>query len=158
MSTLDELADRLHSAAIHVLKIVRARDRSTPLTPARLSVLSVLVVDGPATVGELAMAEGVRSPTMSGLVRGLENDGLVLRCSRDRDRRASVISATERGREVMAAGRRARADALRERLARLPDDDRKLLEVAVAVLLGLDQAGSRASAPKERPTQDRPSR
>ena len=62
------VADHLHSAAIHLLRLVRRRDAETGLSPARLSALSVLVFGGPRTVGDLAADEQVRSPTMSRLV------------------------------------------------------------------------------------------
>ena len=50
---LDATGD-LHSAAIHLLRGLRAADRASGLTPARLSALSVLVFGGPCTLGELA--------------------------------------------------------------------------------------------------------
>ena len=43
------IADRLHSAAIHLLRRVRQQDTATGEGPARLSALSVLVFGGPMT-------------------------------------------------------------------------------------------------------------
>src|SRR4249920_3993420 len=61
-----ELADQLHSAAIHLLRRLRVRDRESGVGPAQLSALSVLVLGGgPRSLGELAEAEQVRPPTMS---------------------------------------------------------------------------------------------
>ena len=66
------IADRLHSAAIHLLRRVRKQDAATGEGPARLSALSVLVFGGgPMTLGQLAQAEQVRPPTMSRIVSGL---------------------------------------------------------------------------------------
>ena len=48
------VADRLHSAAIHLLRRVRKQDTATGEGPARLSALSVLVFGGPKTLKELA--------------------------------------------------------------------------------------------------------
>ena len=45
-----ELADRLHSAAIHLLRRARRSDPLTGATPAQLSALSVLM-SGPKTLG-----------------------------------------------------------------------------------------------------------
>ncbi|MDQ3996553.1 MAG: hypothetical protein M3303_05995, partial [Gemmatimonadota bacterium] len=67
-----ELADRLHSAAIHLLRRLRREDARTGLSGPRLSALSVVVFAGPLTLGELAAAEQVRPPTMTRLVRALE--------------------------------------------------------------------------------------
>ena len=110
-----EVADALHSAAIHLLRHVRVADAGSGLTPARLSALSVAVYAGPLTVGALAEAEGVRSPTMTGLVTALERDGLVSRGTRPGDQRVQVVSATAKGRRVLAAARRRRMARL-ERL------------------------------------------
>ncbi|HKW63660.1 MAG TPA: hypothetical protein VJN89_14010, partial [Candidatus Acidoferrum sp.] len=64
-SELLEAADKLHSAAIHLLRRLRVRDRESGIGPAQLSALSVLVFGGPRSLGELAEAEQVRPPTMS---------------------------------------------------------------------------------------------
>jgi len=50
-----ETADRLHSAAIHLLRRLRVRDRESGVGPAQLSALSVLVFGGPRSLGELRM-------------------------------------------------------------------------------------------------------
>jgi hypothetical protein len=54
-----QVADQLHSAAIHLLRRVRRADVESGISPARLSVLSVLVFGGPQTLGTLARAEQV---------------------------------------------------------------------------------------------------
>ena len=46
-------ADRLHSAAIHLLRRVRRQDAASGLTAPRLSALSVVVFAGPVTLGQL---------------------------------------------------------------------------------------------------------
>src|ERR671910_670106 len=61
------LADRLHSASLHLNRAVRRIDAEMGLTPARASALSVLVFGGRRTIGQLAADEGVRSPTMTAL-------------------------------------------------------------------------------------------
>src|SRR2546425_11795543 len=71
-----ETADRLHSAAIHLLRRLRVRDRESGVGPAQLSALSVLVFGGPRSLGELADAEQVRPPTMSRIVAGVERGAL----------------------------------------------------------------------------------
>src|SRR5919199_1393233 len=73
------VADRLHSAAVHLLRLLRREDARSGLSAPRLSALSVLVFGGARTLGELAAAEQVRPPTMTRLVRALEAAGLVTR-------------------------------------------------------------------------------
>src|SRR2546430_10984175 len=74
-----DVADRLHSAAIHLLRQVRKQDVATREAPARLSALSVLVFGGPVTLGQLAAAEQVKPPTMTRIVTGLERSRLAER-------------------------------------------------------------------------------
>ena len=69
---LDDAARELNSAAIHLLRGLKAVDRRSGLTPARLSALSVLVFVGAMPVGRLAEIEDVASPTMTRIVDGLE--------------------------------------------------------------------------------------
>jgi DNA-binding MarR family transcriptional regulator len=110
------VADLLHSAAIHLLRRAREEDHAVGVGPARLSALSVLVFGGPRTIGELASAEGVRSATMTRIVNGLEEQGLVRRRPHERDRRAVRVEATAAGKRVLSRARRQRIDAVAQRL------------------------------------------
>src|SRR5690349_24381297 len=107
-----ETADKLHSAAIHLLRRLRVRDRESGIGPAQLSALSVLVFGGPRTLGELAAAEQVRPPTMTRIVQGLEAAGLVRRRRDADDGRVHRLHATARGRRVMQRGRERRVENL----------------------------------------------
>jgi DNA-binding MarR family transcriptional regulator len=128
------IADRLHSAAIHLLRNVRASDVETGISPARLSVLSVLVFGGERTMTELAAAEQVRLPTMSSLVRGLEEDGLVRRDPHPDDRRAVRVRATARGKRILQRGRERRIDNLVALLSPLGDDELRTLARAAEII------------------------
>lgn len=131
---MEEVADRLHSAAIHLLRLVRREDVATGLSPARLSALSVLVFGGARTVGELAAAEQVRSPTMSRLVAEMEADGFVERRPSADDGRAVVVSATAKGRRVLLAGRRRRVETLAARLRTLDAEEVAVLDRAAVLM------------------------
>ena len=128
------LADRLHSAAIHLLRRLRAEDAGAGLSAPRLSALSVLVFGGPRTIGELAAAEQVSTPTVSRLVRDLERDGLVVREGDPRDARVQRVRATAAGETLLAAGRRRRVARLAATLAALPPAERAALERAMPLL------------------------
>src|SRR5215471_18759609 len=82
-----ELADRLHSAAIHLLRRLRRQHDASGLPAPQLSALSVIVFGGPITLGDLAQAEQVRPPTITKLVATLEDAGLVEREVDTADRR-----------------------------------------------------------------------
>ena len=115
-----EAADRLHSAAIHLLRGLRIRDRELGIGPAQLSALSVLVFAGPKSLAGLAEAEQVKPPTMSRIVTGLLRAKLVHRKTDKQDRRAVIIEATEKGVRIMQEGRRRRVEALAAAVRGLP--------------------------------------
>jgi DNA-binding MarR family transcriptional regulator len=118
-----EAADRFHSAAIHALRFVAREDPASGLSAARLSALSVLVFGGPKTLGELAAAEQVRPPTMTGIVQALEQAGLVRRDTDDRDGRVVRVHATAKGRRVLERARERRIAKLAERLSGLEEQE-----------------------------------
>ena len=142
-STMDPtvVADRLHSAAIHLLRSLRREDDRSGLSAPRLSALSVLVFAGPLTLGELAAAEQVRPPTMTRLVQALEADGLVSRTPDPSDGRVTRLAATPRGRRLLAAGRARRVAALARRLCELPSAERLALAHAAAAIEWLAAPG-----------------
>ena len=106
------------------------------MSSARLSALSVVVYRGPITLGELAAAEGVRSATMTGIVNGLETDGLVRRRPHTTDGRAVLIDATARGRRLLEQARARRIDLVASRLEDLSEADLGLLWRAAELLEG----------------------
>jgi DNA-binding MarR family transcriptional regulator len=128
-----EVADLLHSAAIHLLRRAREADEGT-LSQARLSALSVVVFRGPLTLGDLARAEGVRSATMTGVARGLEEARLVRRRPHGRDRRAVLLEATAKGRRLLMQGRRRRIEAIAEQIDDLSANELETLRRAGELL------------------------
>lgn len=133
------VADRLHSAAIHLLRRVRKQDIATGEGPARLSALSVLVFGGPKTLKELAAAEQVKPPTMSRIVAGLKHSNLVdIREDRE-DARRMHISATPKGTRLLQKGREMRIAYLAAQLERLTPEELSQLSQAVEILAKLLQ-------------------
>jgi DNA-binding MarR family transcriptional regulator len=131
---LHDMASGLHSAAIRLLRMVRREDRSTGISPPRLSALSVLVFGGPVSLADLAAAEEVKAPTMSRIVEGLVKEGLATRESDPGNRRKVRIAATVEGRRQLEAGRERRVRTLAERLRRLADSEQRALARGVEVL------------------------
>lgn len=130
----EQVAARLHSAAIRLLRMVRREDDASGLSAPRLSALSVVVFAGPLSLAELAAAEQVRAPTMTRIVEALVQTGLLTREPDPRDRRMVRISATETGRALLFEGRRRRVRALSERLAGLAESERRALERGVELI------------------------
>ncbi len=129
-----DLADRLHSAAIHLLRRLRREDDASGLPAPQLSALSVIVFGGPITLGELARAEQVRPPTISKLIVELEAQGLIEREPDPADRRIVRVRATASGSKVLHDGRQRRVAALVASLHSLSIRDRALLARALPVL------------------------
>jgi DNA-binding MarR family transcriptional regulator len=129
-----DLADRLHSAALHLLRRLRREDDASGLPAPQLSALSVIVFGGPITLGDLARAEQVRPPTISKVVAILEAQSLVVREVDARDRRVTRVRATARGTKLLYEGRQRRVAALVASLSALPARDRVLLARALPVL------------------------
>jgi DNA-binding MarR family transcriptional regulator len=116
---VEAVAERLHSAALLLLRRLRTEGDARGLSPPRLSALSVVVDAGPIGIGALAATEGVSAPTMSRLVDGLERDALVTRGADPDDARGVLVRATVRGRRVRSEGRRQRTRILAVELQRL---------------------------------------
>lgn len=129
-----QTAERLHAAAIALLRCVRAADAATGLSAARLSALSVLVFGGPQSLTALARSEQVTAPTMSKLVAELEAEGLAAKRAVAGDKRAVSIAATRKGRAAMLAGRKARLALLGERLAGFSAAELAALDRAAALM------------------------
>jgi DNA-binding MarR family transcriptional regulator len=134
-----ELADALHSAAIHLLRRLRREDEKTGLSPARLSALSVVAFGGPMRISDLARAEQVKTPTITPVVAALERDGLITREVDQRDARAAILRATPKGQTLMAAGRARRVAALAAELRTLPTKDRQVLRRAASLMQQLSR-------------------
>lgn len=128
------MADRLHSAAIHLLRRLRVEDEALGISAPRLSVLSVLVFAGPRRIGELARMEQVEPPTMTRLVDGLVRDGLAVREPDPDDARAVRVHATPTGVRALRRGRARRVETLRGTLATLSPGELAALGEGVDVL------------------------
>src|SRR3954453_3764819 len=136
MSTPDlvDVAARLNSVSIHLVRRARRADQALGVPPGQLSALSVLVFGGDRTIAELAEAEQVKSPTMTRIVDGLERVGLAVRQPHPQDARAVVVRATANGRRLMDKGRRSRVAVIAALLDPMPAADLSAIERAVSAL------------------------
>jgi DNA-binding MarR family transcriptional regulator len=129
----EAVAERLHAAALHLLRRLRDVDVRAGLGSSRLSVLSVLVFGGDATIGELAAVEQVRPPTMSKLLDGLEGAGFIARTP-GKDRRSVVVRATRSGRAALMKARARRLELLTHMLATALPSELDTLARAAAII------------------------
>jgi DNA-binding MarR family transcriptional regulator len=136
---VSRVADRLHSASIHLLRRLRVRDRESGIGPAQLSALSVLVFGGPKSLAELAEAEQVKPPTMSRIVAGLEKSKLVKSEPAKEDARRIRIVPTVKGEKVMWDGRKRRVEMLAQLIGDLSAGDVQRLSEIAEVMDGISR-------------------
>jgi DNA-binding MarR family transcriptional regulator len=150
------VADRIHSAALHLLRRLRRQDEAMGITAARASALSVAVFAGPVTLGRLAQAEQVSAPTMTRLIVGMEEEGLVKREADPADRRVVWIRPTAKGTRLLTEGRRRRVEALTRDLAALDPVSLSVLAQAAEILDGVARAADIHAAASSRPASENP--
>ena len=133
-SKSDLVADRLHSAAINLLRTLRLQDDASGIGPARLSALSILVFVGPKSLGELAEMEQVKPPTMSRIVDGLESEGFAARKQDKIDGRSTLVHPTAKGTKLLQDARKRRINDLAHRLQKLSEEERQCLMKASGLI------------------------
>jgi DNA-binding MarR family transcriptional regulator len=138
-AALADIAQQLHSVAIHLLRRLRRTDDQMGLSGPRASALSVLVFGGPTSLVQLAKAEQVKPPTMARLVDALEEAGLARRGADASDLRAVRIRATAKGRKLLLEGRARRLRQLTLMLEGASAAERAALADAVSTLQRLLQ-------------------
>jgi DNA-binding MarR family transcriptional regulator len=153
-----DAAERLHSAAIHLLRAVRKVDAAMGLGPAKSSALSVLVFGGAKSLGELAAAEGVKPPSMTRVVQELVAGGLVRRTPDKADRRAVRLEATAKATRILKEGRSRRAALLAQWIEQLDDQEFAKIAAVLPVLEKLLRSERPGRIDAHRPRRGRPGR
>ncbi len=116
------------------------RDDSLELNSNQLSAMGVLLNSGDQLMGALAAAEKVQPPSMTRIVKGLEERAYVARRPDPSDRRQSLVTLTDEGKKVLIANRRRRDQWLAIRLAELEPEEREVLRRCVAILEKVNHA------------------
>jgi DNA-binding MarR family transcriptional regulator len=110
------------------------QEAGAELSPSQTAALATIERHGPLTPSELAQRERVQRPTVTRVLARLEEAGLVDRAADPHDRRSSLVSVSDDGRELLAVVR-ARKDAfLARRIDALEPADREALERAAAIM------------------------
>jgi len=135
------LANVLRSSVMRLARRLRQmRDDTWDLNSNQLSAMSVLLNHGDLPMGELAALEKVQPPSMTRIVNGREERGLVARQADPQDRRSARVSLTDPGRQILLANRRRRDQWLALRLAELEPAERDVLRHAVRILEKVNHA------------------
>jgi len=128
------LASSLRLSVMRLARRLRHERGGDDLSLNQLAVLGTLSRCGPLSVGELAMTERVRPPSMTRTVGSLVGAGLVQRQAHATDGRQIVVHLTDAARQVLAADRRRRDAWLARRLVDLNPSQRELLRKVAPLL------------------------
>ncbi|MFY9888174.1 MAG: MarR family transcriptional regulator [Streptosporangiaceae bacterium] len=138
------LASALRISVSRLARRLRAERLTKGMEPGlsdtQLAALAALEVHSAMTPGELAEHEKVQPPSMTRVIAALEELGLVMRAPHATDRRQVVLTATERGRELVHQSRRLREAWLAKRLRELTPQERAALRAAAPILEKLSQS------------------
>jgi DNA-binding MarR family transcriptional regulator len=130
---VDYLAEHLLSRAAVLVRLLVKQVRSRGISRTEMEVLSILI-DGPRKITELTELEGIAQPTMTLLVKRLQEKGWVRREGLPEDGRVVMISLTKAGSTAQQKFRAQFLAALRADLQELSDQQLKELSVATETL------------------------
>src|SRR5215218_2845550 len=134
--TKEELAPRLRWAVTRLARRLR-QEAGVDLGPSQTAALATVERHGPLSPSELAELERITRPTVTRIVRHLEEAGLVERVTDPQDRRASILSVTPEGRALLKRLRERKTAYLAKRLGAMDAEDRRTLERAAELLEGM---------------------
>ena len=112
------------------------RELGAELSRTELGLLRTLS-DGPRRITELAELEGLAQPTMTIMIKQLEQEGLVQRERRSDDGRVVLVDLTESGRAALDDYRERIRGAMGAYLAEIPDEQVGRLVAATETLAQL---------------------
>ncbi|HXY28965.1 MAG TPA: MarR family transcriptional regulator [Acidimicrobiales bacterium] len=129
----DEVAGRLRIAVNRLQRRLR-QESLEGLSPAQASALGSVGRHGNPTLGELAAFEQVQPPTMTRLVAGLTEAGMVIRVADTNDRRSARVRLTPAGERALARMRTRKNAFLVRRLGQLGSDEQRRAAELVTLL------------------------
>jgi DNA-binding MarR family transcriptional regulator len=141
--SLEDLSDELVLICVRLIRRLRALDRAPALSRPEASALAVLVFAGPVSLSELARHEGVRAPTITQLMKNLQERGLIRRLRDAADARVVRVTATAAGKKLFFAGQKRKLQPLVELLATLDADELAGLRSAMPTLRKFAAVGDR---------------
>jgi DNA-binding MarR family transcriptional regulator len=140
-------ATRLRVAIARLSRRLR-RHELAGLTPTQLSALATVEASGPMRLGDVAAAEGIAPSTLTRIVTALEDRAYVERCAVPGDARASTLTVTARGHEVLERIRHESTAMLAQSLATLRPEQIEQLAHALPALEQLAEVDPRLPQPR----------
>ncbi|HEY3002304.1 MAG TPA: MarR family transcriptional regulator [Kribbellaceae bacterium] len=129
------LAVELKSSIMRLSRQIRwQRADDTELTANQLGVLGALGKHGAMSIGDLALHEKVKPPSMTRIVSNMEAAALVRRTQHATDKRQVLVELTDTARALIDANRRRRDEWFRNKLKTLTPEERDILRKAAPIL------------------------
>jgi DNA-binding MarR family transcriptional regulator len=133
------LSTDLRTAVNRLSRRLRSQKADPSMSDAQFSALAQLVRNGPMTLRDLSIADGVTPPSMTKTAGALIDRGFVTKAGHGVDRRKVLLSSTDAGTDFVLETRRKRDGWLSPRLAKLTPAERKTLADATDILRRLAQ-------------------
>jgi DNA-binding MarR family transcriptional regulator len=128
-----EEASGLRVALVRIHRQLRAKSGSD-ITPSQSSALARIEQAGPVRLGSLAELEGTTAATMSRVTDSLADRHLIERVPDPLDGRASLVRLSPQGGALLHDLRARNTEALRDALAELSDEEKRVIRQAIPVL------------------------
>jgi DNA-binding MarR family transcriptional regulator len=129
-----ELSSELRIAVLRLTRRLRNERADHDLSLTQLATIATLDRHGALTPRELAEHEKVQPPSMTRILTGLEERGLVARTPHPSDRRQVLVTNTAAAAGLLREDRRRRDAWLSRRLAELTAEERATLRQAADIL------------------------
>lgn len=142
-SIIRSLRRIIRAVGLYSRELLRRRN----LTTSQLATLRQLGRHGALSAGELARGISVSQATITGIVDRLERRELVTRSRDPDDRRRVVIDLTGAGREVVASSPPPLHERFMVRLAELPEDERREIDLVLARIVQMMEAEEVEASP-----------
>jgi DNA-binding MarR family transcriptional regulator len=134
MTRTAELASELRVAVMRLARRLRTERPDTGLSLTQIATLGTIDRHGSLTPREIAEHERVQPPSMTRVLAGLEQLGLIVRTPHDRDGRQHHVSLTRAAQDLLREDKRRREAWLAQRLAELTIEERELLAAAAPII------------------------
>jgi DNA-binding MarR family transcriptional regulator len=144
--------DRLLQIALLIQDDMARYFADTALTPARTHLLWELNRLGPSTQQVLATTLRVSPRNITGLVDALEAAGFVVRRSHPRDRRATLVTLSDQGRQTIAEMAHERTEIASALIANLSSDQVEQLRQGLETVAARLEALAAAAGDRKRTT------
>jgi DNA-binding MarR family transcriptional regulator len=138
-AALAEMGRRLHWSITRGVDHERGKNAPFKERRGQARIMYILARGESMTMNDLAQKLDVSRPTVTGIVRGLVEQGYVVRSSDEDDWRVVWVSITDAGREALTEHWNAQLQRISDWLAELDEDEYQLMVDAIPAFQALSR-------------------